>query len=70
MSLKSQKLWMTIITVALLIAKNNVPGMENLTTEEIGAVAGVIVAYLISQGIADHGKERVKAEKRFFETIE
>ena len=60
MNLKSRKLLMTIITVVLLVIKQTIPAMEDLDTTEIMAVIG---AYLLSQGVADFGKERAKVER-------
>ena len=56
---KSKKFWMAIVgIVGMVIA--HFTGMDETT---ITGFLAVIVSYIVGQGIADHGKEKVKAER-------
>lgn len=62
MDLRSKKLLVTLITIAILIVKALVPQLEALDEQ-------AVMAYLVGQGIADHGKEKAKIENKHFEEI-
>ena len=57
--LKSRKLWVTILTTALITLLTAL-GFDE---ESVTKIAGVAGAYLLGQGIADHGKERGISDK-------
>ena len=56
----SQKFWMVVIACVLVAANDRLH--LGLSSETVGWIAGLLGAGAISQGIADAGKERVKAE--------
>ena len=56
--LTSKKFWVSIITTCL-VAITVLTGME-INIEQIIAMISPMLAYIIGQGIADHGKESVK----------
>jgi len=51
---KSKKFWMSVAG-ALAVVLASTLGVPEETTM---SVAGIIIAYLLGQGIADHGKEK------------
>lgn len=55
--LGSKKFWAVIGGIALLIVNNTMPDLAGLGN---GELVGLIMSYIIGQGIADHGKERAK----------
>lgn len=52
--LKSSKLWVAVVTAALIIANDGI-GL-NLPTEEIMTVAGVAIAYILGEAAVDAKK--------------
>lgn len=58
---KSKKLTAAIVAVAVVIA--NRFGLF-LPLPELTMVVGAIVAYVVAQGVADHGKEAVKEHRK------
>jgi len=58
MIIRSKKFWVAVAGV-LAVVLSETMGIPEATVLE---VAGIIIAYLIGQGIADNGKEAVKEE--------
>jgi hypothetical protein len=55
--LKSRKLWISVITgciVILVVAVFDIP--EEQANTIVSGLVGTMAAYLLGQGIADHGK--------------
>ncbi len=59
--LKSKKAQAMIVGLILTLFHNTL-GIE-LDPVEVGEIVALIVAYIIGQGVADVGKERVRAER-------
>jgi hypothetical protein len=57
--LKSKKLIAMIVGLILLIVRSVWPELAEMETTEIVQLIG---AYIIGQGVADHGKEKAKIE--------
>ena len=57
---KSKKALTAIAGVIIAIAAK--AGLE-ISTEELMPILAPLMAYIVGQGIADHGKERAKVEK-------
>jgi len=58
--LQSKKLRVTIVA-CIVAACSNYFQVDGATTEKI---VGALIAYIIGQGIADHGKEAEKEKKK------
>ena len=56
--LSSKKFWAALIASASTVASQRF----GLSTAEIAAITGPLYAYIVAQGVADHGKERAKCE--------
>lgn len=56
--LTSKKFWMSIAGVVAVVASEYL----GLPEDTVMQVAGIIIAYVLGQGIADHGKEAKKLE--------
>lgn len=57
--LKSKKLIAMIVGLILLVVRSVWPEMADMETAQIVQLIG---AYIIGQGVADHGKEKAKVE--------
>lgn len=57
--LKSKKFQAALAGVLVVIAKHFIPDLDETSVQQILAV---LLAYIVGQGIADHGKERAKVE--------
>lgn len=53
--LRSRKLWMSLVTAALVVANRGL-GL-NLPEESVLAVAGIAVSYVLGQGAVDAARE-------------
>jgi hypothetical protein len=56
--LRSRKLWISVATsclVVLVVAVFDIP--EEQATTIVSGIVGTAAAYLLGQGIADHGKK-------------
>lgn len=51
--LSSKKLWTALATAGVVIANRKLN--LDMTPQDIGTVAGIASAYIVGQGIADHG---------------
>lgn len=58
--LKSKKFQAALIGLIVIVAKEFVPALDEVSITEM---LMTLVAYIIGQGIADHGKEKAKIEK-------
>ena len=58
---KSKKALTAIAAVIIAIAAK--AGLD-LSTDELMPILTPLMAYIVGQGIADHGKERAKIEKQ------
>jgi hypothetical protein len=59
--LKSKKFQAALIGLAVVVVKHFLPDLDETSVQQILAV---LLAYIIGQGIADHGKEKAKIEQR------
>ena len=59
--LKSKKALTAIAGVIIAIAAK--AGLD-MSTDELMPILSPLMAYIVGQGIADHGKERAKIEKQ------
>jgi len=55
---KSKKFWMALVGVFAVVLSH----FFGLSEDQIMSIAGVIIAYLLGQGLADQGKEAKKVE--------
>lgn len=53
---KSKKFIMAVVGIVAMIAANFLP----VTEDQVLGIAGIIVSYILGQGIADSGKEAAK----------
>ena len=53
---KSKKFIMAVVGVFAMIIANYLP----ISEEQVLGIAGIIVSYIVGQGIADNGKEAAK----------
>lgn len=58
--LSSKKFVAMIVGLVMSIATKYVPGLDEETTYQI---VGLVIAYILGQGVADAGKEKAKIEK-------
>ena len=58
--LKSKKFQAAIGGIIVVIGQD-LAGL-NLDPETVTAIIGLVVSYIVGQGIADHGKEKAKVE--------
>ena len=54
---KSKKFWMACVGIVAMVVSSFIPA---ITEEMIMGIAGIIISYIIGQGIADNGKEAEK----------
>ena len=52
-----------LIAIATMLAGGLAHLGWNMTTADILPILSPLMAYIVGQGIADHGKERVKVER-------
>lgn len=57
---KSKKFWMAVVGIVAMIVSSFIPA---ITEEMIMGIAGIIISYILGQGIADNGKEAAKIEE-------
>ena len=62
-TLLASKKFVAAIGAALFVLLNETLAL-GITEETINQVVSVIAAYVVGQGIADHGKERAIVERR------
>jgi len=58
--LSSKKL--VAAAIGVIVAAGGRLGLD-LSTEDVALIVGPIVAFILGQGIADHGKEAAKVER-------
>lgn len=58
--LTSKKFLVSLLTAALAIGSKFVPQLADLDAVELAGLLSPLLIYVLSQGIADHGKEAVK----------
>lgn len=54
---KSKKFWMAVVGIVAMLVSSFIPA---ITEEMIIGIAGIIVSYILGQGVADAGKEAAK----------
>lgn len=59
--LQSKKFRAALIGLLVVVVKHFLPDLDETSVQQILAV---LLAYIIGQGIADHGKEKAKIELR------
>ncbi len=59
---KSKKFQALIGALVLVFSNDSVPGFLELSSDSMRQIVMLVLGYLGAQGIADHGKEKVKAE--------
>lgn len=62
-ALRSKKFWAMVGGIILALANDPEPGLA-LAQSTVNAIVALVGVYIGAQGVADHGKERVKAESK------
>ena len=60
--LKSKKFLAALSGLVVVVLEALIPGIT-LEAEDLTAVLSPILAYIVGQGVADHGKEKEKAKQ-------
>lgn len=60
--LKSKKFWMSLLGLVSVVL-NHLFGMDE---QGLLAIGGIVMAYLLGQGLADLGKEKAKVEDEVY----
>ena len=58
--LKSKKFWMAVVGVIAIVLAQFLP----ITEDQVLGIAGVIISYILGQGIADSGKSVAKLNEK------
>ena len=54
--LASKKFWIAVAGIIVMIVGN----FTGIPEDQLMAICGIIISYILGQGIADHGKEAAK----------